>query len=291
MRILFGLLAAILLQGSAGADEILSLETRDGTRQAVVVPAGPSGTPKPTIIVLHAARFSVERTMRTSGFVEAAAAHGFTAVFPEGVGRRWNDARNDGKSSADDVGFLTALIQQLVRAKAADPSRIYIAGISNGGMMALTMICEAGGGFAGLGTVIANLPASLAAACPLPKPIPVVMVNGTADPIVPFDGGGVGFHGRNGKVLGSLATAALFAKSDRCGGPSETALPDRDPSDSTQVRMVTFQDCAPGTVVKLYEIQGGGHQVPGGAIHAPHHLGKGNDDISAAEEILKAFSF
>jgi poly(3-hydroxybutyrate) depolymerase len=95
---------AALASSPAWASDI-RIETKDGTRTALVVPAGP--VPAPTIIVLHGATINAHWTMRGSGFAEAAAAHSFTAVFPDGINRVWNDGREAGPiSRIDDVGWI-----------------------------------------------------------------------------------------------------------------------------------------------------------------------------------------
>src|SRR5947199_169312 len=99
-----------------------------------------------------------------------------------------------GRHHACAVGYARAG----ARRDHADPRQVYIAGISNGGMMTFRMLCEASELFAGAATVIANMPANVGARCAPRKPLPVVMFNGTADPLVPYDGGGVGFLGGRG---------------------------------------------------------------------------------------------
>ena len=111
------------------------------------------------------------QTARSSGFAEAAAARGFTAVFPQGVNRQWNDGREDGHiSSIDDVGFLRQLVDELISRGIADRARIYLAGISNGGMMTFRMLCEASELFAGAATIIANMPAGVGEGCRCASP-------------------------------------------------------------------------------------------------------------------------
>ncbi|HET7154869.1 MAG TPA: prolyl oligopeptidase family serine peptidase, partial [Hyphomicrobiaceae bacterium] len=189
---------------SARADD-WEIETKDGIRSAIVMPAPQASAP--TLVVLHGATISADLTARWSGFAEAAVAHGFAAVFPEGIYKLWNDARGDKLSSSDDVGFLRRLNKELVTRGVADASRIYIAGISNGGMMTLRMLCEAPELYAGAATVIANMPAEAGASCHLTKPMPVIMFNGTADPLVPYRGGGVGLTGSRGEVWAAERTA------------------------------------------------------------------------------------
>lgn len=294
MHLSFALVVALFFiapcaGNAAKADQVLKLATPDGPREAILLQAQRAG-PNPTIIILHGATISAQRMVRSSGFAEAAAIHGFTAVFPEGRQQLWNDARGSGHSRADDVGFLNALAHQLVDAKIADPQRLYLAGVSNGGMMAFAMICRQDGLFAGVATIIAALPAGLEQSCQPPKPIAVIMMNGTADPVVPFAGGHVGFFGRHGSVLGAERTAEIFAKAEGCTSQSQLPLPKRNGHENTRVKLVTWSGCAPRASVRLYEVEGGGHQIPGGPTFLPFLFGSPNHDIRAASEILQVFS-
>lgn len=291
MRPLFAVTVALVIAGlhsAASADQTVTVTTADGPRQAIVLTAEKVG-PSPTIIVLHGATISAERMKQISGFAEAGAAHGFTVVFPEGKANRWNDARATG-THPDDSGFLNALAHQLVDAQIADPHRLYIAGVSNGGLMAFTLICQPDTPFVGVATIVANLPASLEASCHPPKPISVIMMNGTADPFMPFDGGRSGMFGRHGPVIGAEKTASLFAKAEDCAEPSQSKLPKIDPREPTHIKLLNWQGCAPEAAVRLYEVEGGGHQIPGGPTFVPFLFGPPNHDIRAAEEILKVFS-
>lgn len=291
MRPLFAVTVALVIAGlhsAASADQTVTVTTADGPRQAIVLTAEKVG-PSPTIIVLHGATISAERMKQISGFAEAGAAHGFTVVFPEGKANRWNDARATG-THPDDSGFLNALAHQLVDAQIADPHRLYIAGVSNGGLMAFTLICQPDTPFVGIATIVANLPASLEASCHPPKPISVIMMNGTADPFMPFGGGRSGMFGRHGPVIGAEKTASLFAKAEDCAEPSQSKLTKVDPRELTHIKLLNWQGCAPEAAVRLYEVEGGGHQIPGGPTFVPFLFGPPNHDIRAAEEILKIFS-
>jgi len=288
---LFALTVALVIAGlraAASADQLVTVATADGPRQAIVLTAEKVG-PSPTIIVLHGATISAERMKRISGFAEAGAVHGFTVVFPEGKANRWNDARASG-ARPDDIGFLNALAHQLVAAQIADPHRLYIAGVSNGGLMAFTLICQPNTPFVGIATVVANLPADLETSCHPPKPLSVIMMNGTADPFMPFGGGRSGMFGRHGPVIGAEATAALFAKAEDCTEPSQSKLPKVDAKEPTHIKLLSWRGCAPEAGVRLYEVEGGGHQIPGGPTFVPFLFGPPNHDIRAADEILKLFS-
>jgi predicted esterase len=178
-------LAAITLVLSAtlapARAEIMRLLTNQGDREAIVLPSRQG--PAPTILVLHGALSTASYAAEKSGFGEVAAEHGFTAVFPQGIRKQWNDGREVQTAGVDDVSFLHRLVTALVGRGITDPRQVYIAGISNGGMMTFRMLCEASELFAGAATVIANMPARIGARCAPRKPLPVVMFNGTADPV------------------------------------------------------------------------------------------------------------
>ena len=270
--------------GAAGGE--ISIDTQDGPRHALVFRLGDGA--QPTVLVLHGATGNAAYTARSSGFAEAAARRGFNAVFPGGVSRQWNDGRTGGHGGADDVEFLRALVARLVADRIAQPDRILVAGISNGGMMSFTMACKAAELFAGVGTVIASMPAGIEP-CAL-KPMPLVMVNGIADPMVPFEGGGVGFKGGRGTVRSVDKTAAAFVGIDGCDAkPSSQVIARRDPSKKTSVTKIDWSGCKPGTSVTLFRVEGGGHAVAGrGALSGL--LGPSTDDIVAADVIIDAFA-
>ncbi|CCE09228.1 conserved exported hypothetical protein [Bradyrhizobium sp. STM 3843] len=280
-----GLSAGAVVVSAAGSTDIV-IPSRDGPRGAIVQ-ASRRG-PQPTVIVLHGATMTAESTIRVSGFAEAAVRNDFTAVFPQGLDRQWNDQRAGGPGGADDVAFLRALVERLVADGIALPGHIYLAGISNGGMMSFTMACKAGDLFHGIGTVIANMPAGIAP-CDGP-PLPLVMINGTDDPMVPYQGGGVGFSGGRGEVWSVKRTAELFIRRNGCKAHEEQVVPGRGWSDATTTTKVTWTSCQSGKPVTLYRIDGGGHQIAGRRAFLPRLLGQSTPDFSAADEILKIFA-
>jgi polyhydroxybutyrate depolymerase len=281
------LLAAAPAGVKAHAEEMV-IGTGDGPRTAVVLPAGDG--PRPTVIVLHGALMTSEMTARFSGFAEAAAKAGFTAVFPQGLMRLWHDGRTGGPDGPDDVAFLRALLSRLVKERIGLPSHVYIAGISNGGMMSFTMVCKAGELFRGIGTVIANMPAGIGACNP--PPMPLIMVNGTNDPMVPYEGGEVGLHGGRGLVMSVKETASVFVRRNGCGAAITQRLPlDSDSGfDGTGVTGIGWKECAYHKPVILYRIDGGGHQIPGRRAFLPFLFGRSNSDLPAAEAIMSAFA-
>ncbi len=279
-------MSAVPLPASA---DIIHVTTGQGAREAIVLAS--SRMPAPTVIVLHGATITAALTARSSGFAEAAAARGFAAVFPQGINRQWNDGREDGHiSSVDDVGFLRQLTHELVRRGIADRDHIFLAGISNGGMMTFRMLCEASELFAGAATVIANMPAGIGERCHVRKPLPIVMFNGTADPLVPYEGGNVGFVGQRGRVWGAERTAEFMARVNGCTAMQARPLPINTSAEPVNVERLDWSPCRTGHPVTLYRLEGAGHQVPGRPQFLPRLLGPGSLQINAAEEAMETFT-
>jgi polyhydroxybutyrate depolymerase len=287
-----GIFAALVIAlGAADAraqveSRELRVETREGRRTAIVVPAGRG--PAPTVIVLHGAFSSAAWTLRHYGFAQAAAAKGFAAVFPQGLRGCWNDGRNPFPWRADDVAFLKVLTGELMAEQIAEPGRIYLAGISNGGMMAMRMVCEASDRFAGAGTIIANMPMSIGSKCQPSRAVPIVMFNGSADTWVPYRGGGVGFLNLGGFVWGTRQTADFMAHANRCNPAPATS----DVSiDGMSITRLAWTDCDRRADVTLYRVNGGRHEVYGSlnVFRAPRGGGH-SQVVSAAETIMATFA-
>ena len=152
--------------------------------------------PAPLVIVLHGNTQTGADMMSRTSWPAVARREGFGAVFPDGLNRAWADLRPDTKRAGrtppkgtDDVGFIVALVAKFVGNGSADPKRIYITGLSNGGAMTMTMLCARADLFAAAASVIFNLTDDMAAACHPVKPVPMLMINGTADPLIPYGGG------------------------------------------------------------------------------------------------------
>jgi polyhydroxybutyrate depolymerase len=282
-----GALVAAVSGHCASAEE-LRIATRDGPRSAIVLAANKARAP--TVLILHGALISAEHTARWYGFAAAAKRHGFAAAFPRGINLQWNDGRESWLSSADDVAFLKRLARELASRGIADPARLYMVGISSGGMMTFRMLCEASELFAGAATIIASMPAAAGARCRPRRAVPVIMFNGTADPVVPYSGGGVGFGGWQGTIWSAEGTAAFLARANGCGPPSKALIGSGRQPKAIRIARFEWQRCSSRRGVTLYRIEGGGHQVFGHTNFFPWFLGPGTRRLSAPNTIMAAFA-
>jgi len=249
----------------------------------------------PTLFVLHGGGGSAERIARQTGFTALAGREGFQVVYPQGVSNQWNDGRGVptlrgvDMSGVDDVGFFRALFDRVVAQHDADPARLYVTGLSNGGLMSYRLGIELGDRVAAIAAVIANLPAPLARQTPR-APLPVLIMNGTEDPLMAWDGKS---GPQGGHVLSAWQTFQFWIRHN--GGRAQLRwrrLPDRDPRDDSRVEVTRAKGLRAPVV--LYAIRGGGHTLPGGRSHGSSRLarfvGPVNQDIKAIEVIWEFVS-
>ncbi|MDP6439097.1 MAG: PHB depolymerase family esterase [Candidatus Brocadiia bacterium] len=252
----------------------------------------------PLLIVLHGGGGTGERMERLTrtGFNALADRDGFIVVYPDGVERRWNDGRKAvtyraQREEIDDVGFVSALIDKLAADFRVDTKRVYVTGISNGGLMAFRLALELPDKVVAIAPVTPSLPIEFEEAKP-PQSIPVLMINGTKDPLVPWEGGDIGFSWKKlGKVLSTAKTVEFWVRHNGCRRELErTMLQDKAPDDATRVTVETYGGGNDGAEVVLYRVEGGGHTWPGGWQYLPERvIGKTSRDIDASEVIWEFF--
>lgn len=253
--------------------------------------------PAPVVMVLHGAMGDGESVERYLGFNEVAEAERFIVVYPEGVKGAWNDGRPDALRwrklpvAMDDVGFLDRLAQELATSRLADPQRIYLTGISNGGFLVTRMACDRSERFAAYAPLISGLPAELAERCAPPRALPVLMINGTNDGLVRWAGTERSGH----RILPVLDQARFWASRNGCASAAEQRLNDVATDDGSTIIWASWSGCRPGGAVEFYGVEGGGHQLPSmrtriGDLLTGVFLGARNHDMETAEVLWRFFS-
>ncbi len=296
-------LAVFLLAASGAWPAWCETIDIDGTARTFKI-LRPDTRPTPLVIVLHGNTQTGADIASRTAWPELARRERFTVVFPDGLNRAWADFRPNANRAGrappvgtDDIAFLARLIETLITEGTADPKRIYITGVSNGGAMTMTMICARAELFAAAASVIINLTDESANACHPSRPVPLLMMNGTADPLIPYQGG----RGTSRfAVPGFWSTQKTFDFWRRANGCESwdagvEDLRDRDPTDQTTVTRITSR-CPQGRDVELYRVNGGGHRMPGAASDARFPrivdmmFGPQNHDIDGAEAIWAFFA-
>lgn len=252
----------------------------------------------PVVLVLHGGgKADGKETSQRLGYNKIAEREDFIAVYPNGINAQWNDGRGvnyfvDDNTNIDDVGFISALIDKLIEDYKGNPSRIYITGLSNGGMMTLRLGCELGNKLTAIAPVIANIPKNIYSDCKPVSSLPILLMNGTKDPLVPWDGGFVkAFNKEMGEVVSTEKTVQFWVQNNNCNTtPTVAVVPDTDSTDNSTVIVNTYENKGSGADVVLYTIEGGGHTLPGSNIpNVPSILGEKNNDIDGAEIIWGFF--
>ena len=223
---------------------------------------------------------------------------GFIAVYPDGFQRHWNDCRAGASYAAnvediDDTGFLWSLAEKLGAQYGADLSRVYVAGISNGGQLAYRMALESPERVAGIAAIAASLPVSDNLDCqPSERAVATLIINGTEDPVNPYRGGLVSILGDSsrGEVRSSEDTALYWARLAGHGQEaSPSSWPVREPDDPTSIESREW-DSPAGPPVQLLTVVGGGHTIPHPLFRLPRILGPTSHQIDTAEVIWTFFS-
>ena len=231
--------------------------------------------PTPLVISMHGAMNWPAFQMNLTQWNKAADEHGFIVVYPAGTGTGLKTWFMDGArtpSRMPDVKFISELIDTLEATYNIDPTRIYADGMSNGGGMAFVLSCTLSHRIAAIGAVSAaqSLPWSW---CADPTPVPMIAFHGTADPIVPYNGGKVWIAPEPFPSV--PAWAANWARRNRCGPSPVESVVARD------VTRAEYTNCADDATVVLYAVQGGGHQWPGGKPMPEWLVGRTSNSIDA----------
>jgi polyhydroxybutyrate depolymerase len=224
----------------------------------------------PLLLAIHGRGGSGAVLRASTRFDVEADRYGFVVAYPDAAGIAWRDLRlrtlpDPPADWTRDVDFLLRLVDVLVTSHGIDPRRVFVAGHSNGGFVALTLACTHAERIAGIAVVAANLPR---AACAPSRPVASLFFHGTRDALVPYGGGGIGPRGARGFVASADETFAAFAGFARCAG--ETARPaiDADPLDGTRVSVIDGTGCA--APLRRVIVEGGGHGWPGRGDRSPH---------------------
>ena len=299
LRALVPLIALLALSPTAVAEETLSIEYQGVPRQYLMhAPADPAG-PRPLLLYLHGLRPADWQNHSLAEIDAAADREGFVAVYPAALQRRWNfSGQRDEKSKAgaayaDDVGFIGKLIDDLVARRIADRRRIYAFGDSRGALMAFELMCHMPDRIAAAGPMISGMVERQRDACAPARAVPLSVLAGTDDPIQSYDG----WLLPTGRLLSMPETMEFWRVKHGCTGQKSTILPHRRGEDPTRIVLVQWTGCLVEDSVRLYRINGGGHQVPS-LTPGPDNdwaktAGRQNTDIEAIDtfwDFAKRFS-
>lgn len=289
----------LLFNASSFAADKSQTLTHDGQQRSFLVHNFSAGQPTSLVIVLHGGGGSAENVASQTGFDRVAQREKIIVVYPNGSGRRedklltWNAGHCCAyamQNKVDDVGFISALIDHMLAHHPIDPKRVYVTGLSNGGMMTHRVGYMLSDKVAAIAPVIAavygdeTLPA---------YPVPTLIINGAVDESVPPDGGTLG-AGRSSRpllrrmlgnaadsdVLPASAQVDFWSKANGCQHVTTAQL--------KNALWIQHSDCRSNAEVQFYSVANNGHAWPGGT--APREAAaKPSADFDASDVIWKFF--
>jgi polyhydroxybutyrate depolymerase len=285
----------------ASGTSVQTITTVDGVRsyRLHVPPSYTGSTALPLVFNIHGATSNAAEQELYSGFSTKADAAGFIVVYPDGLSTTaipytHFNAWMLPSPEPDDLRFMTSVLDTLEAQLCVDATSVYSTGMSNGAIMSVRLACSLSRRIAAIGPVAgAYYPPDATninpvETCPDTTPVPMIAFHGTADTVVPFNGG-----------LGGVSGTTNFRLPIDDNTPAEDVLSDwsshngctgsrQESQITSEVRLVQYGGCALGATVELYAVDGGGHTWPGAANVMS--LGYTTHQISATDFIWAFFA-
>jgi polyhydroxybutyrate depolymerase len=254
---------------SVQAEEPRSI-TVGGQRRTFLVHDFSRKQPAPVVFVLHGGGGNAENALNMTGFDRIGKREGLIVVYPNGTAARprvplltWNAGHccaSAMKADVDDVNFIGAVIDTLVKDGRADPSRVYVTGMSNGAMMAHRLGRELSTKVAAIAPVVGAL---FGDERPPAAPVAAFVVVGADDAIVPGAGGSLTVRDIAGSasaadhdVAPAIEQARYWAKANGCGTQTTTQ--------GKASTVMEWRDCTSRAPVVFHTVANNGHAWPGG---------------------------
>jgi polyhydroxybutyrate depolymerase len=263
-------------------------------------PAFDSSRKLPVIFAFHGGGGNYKQTVGFYKFNEIADAKGFIMVYPNAINKAWDMPGISSRvkrldTTIDDVKFVSLLIDTLTLHYKANKKRIFATGISRGGMFSLYLADKLSDRIAGIAPVCASISQTVATDYIFGRPIPVLLINGTSDPLVKYNGGTGEFNKANegNEDADMLPTEDLVKKIiqlNHCNStPIVTNLPDINTKDGCTATESIYS--GNNVVLDFIKVINGGHTWPGGSQYLPKiFIGRVCRDFNAAEKIISFFS-
>ncbi len=295
------LITSILLIGAGPGRAELSEHTfgLEGETRAYLtyVPTTLPEGPRPLVLVAHGAggsHFGMVKLTR-AGFHALADRDGFIVAYPKALARLWDFGEGGAGEQFDpphhDLAYFEAVVQRVSLAHAIDPARIFMAGNSRGGKAAFFVACKRPGLIRAIAVVTMTLPDYLADDCAAGPPLPLLLMLGSADPIVPLAGGPLHVGGEpRGTVLSLADTLGLWKLRHHCPVAAYESITLDAADDGTRAIRTEWTGCREAPLV-LFELEGAGHTWPSGLPYLPEaRIGRVSQEIDGATEIWHFFS-
>jgi polyhydroxybutyrate depolymerase len=250
----------------------------------------------PLVMVFHGGGGNAGQMKNHTKFNKLSDKENFIVVYPNAVDKNWSDGRIGEKlpMQRDDVKFISNLIDTLTAKYKVDTKRVFSTGISNGGFFSIYLAYKLSDKILAIAPVTANIAENLADEFKPEYPVSILLINGTKDPLVKYDGGAVGFgedgFGR-GKSVSTDRTIQIWTKNNECSqSPLVEDIDNKNLADKCKATKYIYNNCKDNTEVILVKIEGGGHTWPGASQYLPKIIvGTVCKDFNATEMIWEFF--
>jgi len=297
LQVMLKIFLIVLFTGILDAQDIEKTMFVDGLERLYIIhkPKNYNNTETlPLVLVLHGGGGDAVHMVKFSGFNDVSDKENFIAVYPEGYERNWSDGRIGDQlpMERDDVKFISMMLDTLIAGYNVDTARIFSTGISNGGFFSIYLAYKLSNRILAIAPICANIPENYKNDFKLEYPVSMMLMNGTDDKLVKYDGGSVGFReGDRGHSVSTDETIRLWIEQINCTNiPVIEDMPNTDLFDKCKAVKVTYSGGKYNTDVVLIKITGGGHTWPGGPQYLPKFfVGAVCKDFKAEEVIWEFF--
>jgi len=240
------------------------------------VPGKARGKKSPLVLVFHGGGGNAAQVERGTGFSELAVKEGFIVAYPQGTGNQWNDgrrfpARRGTGSPEADLAFIRAMIDAITKEHKIDEKRIFSTGISNGGFFSHFLGAKMSDRLAAIAPVVGGIGKEIAEDFRPEKPVSVLIIQGTEDPLVPYGGGTVGRN--RGEFISTDEAVRKWTDHNRTSSKPKISVPKEvNADDGCHVEISQWNGGKGGSEVHLYKLIGGGHSWPGHGNRLPRVL-------------------
>jgi polyhydroxybutyrate depolymerase len=239
------------------------------------------------VLVFHGGGGNALQMERFSKFSQLAEKEKFIAVYPESINKNWNDGREFLQS--DDLSFVKMMLDALLKNYKIDEKRIFSTGMSNGAFFSNYLAANHSQKLAAIAPVVGGIAEPFAPQFSPKEPVSVFIIQGTDDPLVPYNGGSVARN--RGRMISTDHTIELWTKHNQTVTDSiKGTLPDADANDGCTVETYLWAKGKNSAEVKLYKKIGGGHTWAGGIQYLPKFMiGNVCRDFDATQAIWEFF--
>jgi polyhydroxybutyrate depolymerase len=280
-------------KGEPGVEDFY-LPFQEHTRHfSVYTPSNHSQKPIPAVFIFHGYGMDDRQMMQMTRFNTLAEKEGFLAVYPQGRDKMWN-SKGVPNDLTEDVDFVDAALAKLMQTRSVDAQHIYATGFSNGGLFVQRLACEMPGRFAAFATVSATIGRPQSEGCSQAIPAPLLMIHGTKDPIVSWQGRihPLFLKFRTSRLLSVPDTLNLWLARNGCDAKPSNIKREAGKQKNLSLEERDFNTCRSNKQITQLIVHGGGHIWPGsgaGTWFTPLYLGKTYHALDATTYIWDFF--